>query len=115
MGDPAAIVTTTVVSLHPITNQCTQLTSACQPNGPPLPTGSALALHRASDGSLDLYLADGLQAAIVSTYQANCVSDTTNCESSIQDTLLAADYDLESRAIGFILFAGGILLAAFAQ
>lgn len=80
-----------------------------------MPTGSALALHQASDGSLDLYLADGLQATIVSTYEASCVDDTTNCESSIQNALLAADYDLQSRAVGFILAAGGILLAVLAQ
>ena len=79
-----------------------------------MPTGSALALHQAPDGSLDLYLADGLRDTIVTTYEANCVSDTTNCESSIQNVLLDADYDLQSRAIGFILAAGGILLAAFA-
>lgn len=80
-----------------------------------MPTGSALALHQASDGSLDLYLADGLQATIVSTYEANCVKDTATCESSIQDALIAADYDLQSRAIGFVLVIGEILLAAFAQ
>ena len=80
-----------------------------------MPTGSALALRQASDGSLDLYLADSLQATIVSTYEANCVSDATNCESSIQDALLAADYDLQIRAVGSILAAGGILLAALTQ
>ena len=37
------------------------------------------------------------------------------CESSIQDVLLAADYDLQSRQVEFLLFAGGILLAAFAH
>ena len=79
-----------------------------------MPTGSALALHQAPDGSLDLYLADGLRDTIVTTYEANCVSDRTKCESSIQNVLLDADYDLQSRAIGFILAAGGILLAAFA-
>lgn len=80
-----------------------------------MPTGSALALHQAPDGSLDLYLADGLRDTIAITYEANCVSDTTKCESSIQSVLLEADYDLQSRGIGFILAAGGILLATLAQ
>ena len=35
------------------------------------------------------------------------------CESSSQDALLGADYDLQSRAVGFLLFAGGLLLAAY--
>ena len=38
-----------------------------------------------------------------------------NCESDVQDALLAVDYDIQTRVRGFLLFDGGLLLASYAH
>lgn len=85
-----------------------------QANTPAIPTGMSCAVHQASDGSVDLYSGDELRTTLEETLEANCAIEDDMCESSIQADLLAADYDLQSRAIGFLLFAGGISLAVHA-
>lgn len=92
-----------------------ELICVLQTNGPALPTGGALALHQDYNGDIDLYLGPELISSLGSTIEGTCNTDNTGCESSIQDALLGADYELQSRAVGFALFAGGLLLAAFAQ
>lgn len=86
-----------------------------QTNGPALPTGGALALHQEANGDVDLYLGPELISSLDSIVGGDCASDSMDCESAVQDALLGADYDIQSRAIGFLLFAGGVLLASFAH
>ena len=57
-----------------------------------------MALHRASNGSLDLFSVGDYQVTILSTYETIIISDVTTCDSGIKDVLLAAGYDLQSRS-----------------
>lgn len=72
-------------------------------------------MHQDANGDVDLYLGSELISSLDSTIASSCQADSTSCESDIQNALLAADYDIQSRAIGFLLFAGGLLLASFAH
>lgn len=80
-----------------------------------MPTGSNVAIHEDSDGGYSLYLGDLVHTDLTTRAAANCGADNDGCEDSIQDGLLNAGYDLQSRAVGLLLIAGGIILASFAH
>ncbi|KAL9637154.1 MAG: hypothetical protein Q9164_002378 [Protoblastenia rupestris] len=95
LGPPSAFVTTT------------------EANGPPIPTGTSLSLHKAPNGDLDLYLGDGVINQLGTTLREKCNDDGPDCESSVQNVLTSAQYDLQSRQVGVVLAVGGIVLASF--
>lgn len=60
-------------------------------------------------------MGDGLTSDLATRMSASCSTINDACENAVQQGLLNAGYDLQSRQVGLVLFAGGVLLASFAH
>ena len=72
-----------------------------------------MALHKADNGDVNLDIGDSLVSDLGTALDQNCKENGPQCEEAVEKVLLSGQYELQSRNIGYVLAAGGIVLAIF--